>query len=278
MNPIRSILLHADSTTPWKERLRFGADLASSFDAELTTFYAPNSAWVDHPIAMVESPEACAILREADELRRREARKAYDAAAQGIAEQHRLSWAESDAVSPHRVVTRHAFAADLVILGQQPPDSRPEGSVARDFVGSVLMDSGRPALVVPYIGAPAQRDVVMVAWKETRESARALTAAIPFLQRARQVYLAIWNEGDAAQPDHADVAGYLRKHGIEALFRPCGPAPARLGESILSAAADLSADLLVMGCYGHSRARERVFGGATRAVLDTMTMPVLMAH
>ena len=276
MSPIRSILLHADSATPWEERLRFGATVASAFDADLTTLYAPSSAWVEHPLAMVESPDAWSALREAEEQRRRQAREAHDAAGRGI--EHRLFWAESDALSPYRAVLRHAFAADLLILGQPRPDPRPEGSVSRDFVGSMLIDSGRPALVVPYIGAAPRQDVVMVAWKETRESARALTAAIPFLQRARRVYLCIWSEAGGAQPDPTDVAGYLRKHGIEALFRPCGQAPERLGEAMLSAAADLSADLLVMGCYGHSRARERVFGGATRVVLEAMTLSVLMAH
>jgi nucleotide-binding universal stress UspA family protein len=277
MSAIRSILLHADSTTPWKERMRFAADVAAGLDADLTTLYAPNSAWADHPLAAVESPEAWAILREGDAQRHHDARKAYDAALRGV-DQRRLFWADSDELSPYRAVVRHAFAADLLILGQQAPGSRIEGSVPRAFVGSVLMDSGRPALIVPYIGTPARRDVAMVAWKDTRESARALTAAIPFLQRASRVYLSIWSERDGAQGDPADVAGYLRKHGVEAHLRPCGPAPAQVGESILTAAADLSADLLVMGCYGHSRARERVFGGATRAVLDAMTIPVLMAH
>jgi nucleotide-binding universal stress UspA family protein len=74
------------------------------------------------------------------------------------------------------------------------------------------------------------------------------------------------------------MAGYLRNHGVEVVPKLCGRSPAPVGEAILSLAAEVSADLLVMGCYGHWRARERVFGGATRTILDTMTVPVLMAH
>jgi nucleotide-binding universal stress UspA family protein len=276
MSPIRSILLHADRATPWKARLRYAADIASTFDADLTTLYAPNPAWVEHPLAMVATPEACAIYREADERLLRQARAAYDAATRDLGS--RLHWSEAGAWSPELAVTRRAFAADLLILGQQQPESSPAGTAPRHFVESVIIDSGRPALVVPYIGTPAAIEIALVAWKETRESARALTSAIPFLQRARRVCLATWTEADDETPARADPVGYLRSHGIEATLKPCGPAPAQLGESILSLAADLSADLLVMGCYGHGRARERVLGGATRAILETMTVPVLMAH
>ena len=276
MSPIRFILLHADATTPWKERLRYGADIASTFDADLTTLYAPSSAWVEHPLAMVASPEAFAIYREADERLLRQARAAYDAATCDLG--GRLHWSESGASPPELAAIGRAFAADLLILGQQRPETGPEGAVSRHFVESVIIDSGRPALVVPYIGAPASTEVALVAWKETRESARALTSAIPFLQRARQVCVATWAEADDEAPARANVIGYLRSHGIEATLKPCGLAPARLGESMLSLAADLSADLLVMGCYGHGRARERVLGGATRDILEAMTIPVLMAH
>jgi nucleotide-binding universal stress UspA family protein len=276
MSPIRSILLHADASTPWNERLSYGARIASVLDADLTTLFAPNSAWVEHPIAMVSSPDAWAILHDADERRLREARAAYDAATRDLG--GRLHWSEAGALSAELATTHGAFAADLVILGQQPPRPGPEGTVSRHFVESVIMDGGRPALVVPYIGTPANTEIALVAWKATRESARALTAAIPLLQRARRVYLATWTETDREPTSSPDILGYLRGHGIESTLRACGPAPARLGDAMLSLAADCSADLLVMGCYGHTRARERVLGGATRTILEGMTIPVLMAH
>ena len=275
MSPIRSILLHADASTPWNERLRYGARIAAILDADLTTFFAPTSAWVEHPVAMAASPEACAILRDADERRLQAARTAYRGAVEGLG--GRLHWSQAHAWSPEPAVIRRAFAADLLILGQRHPGPNPEGTVPSNFPPSVIISSGRPALVVPYIGAPAATEVALVAWKETREAARALTASIPLLQRAQRVYLATWREPDepAGWPE---VVEYLRGHGIEATVKPCGPAPAQLGAAILSLAADLSADLLVMGCYGHGRAREFALGGATRDVFESMTVPVLMAH
>ncbi|MGZ8256030.1 MAG: universal stress protein [Burkholderiaceae bacterium] len=275
MTPIRSILMHADATTPWVQQLGFAAAVAGMFEADLTTLYAAESVWAEHPLAMVESPEANAILRGVEERRLRRARADYDLAAAAIG--GRLHWEEAGKRSPERAVTRRALTADLMILGQRPPVSAKEGGAGRHFVESVVMDSGRPAVVVPYISATAKADVVLVAWKDTRESARALTAAIPFLLRARRVHVATWSEPGSDAPE-VDVLGYLRLHGIEATVQAHGAAPSQVGEAMLSLAADLSTDLLVMGCYGHSRARERVLGGATRSILETMTLPVLMAH
>jgi nucleotide-binding universal stress UspA family protein len=117
---------------------------------------------------------------------------------------------------------------------------------------------------------------VMVAWKATRESARALSAAMPLLQSAQSVRVAL--DGDTT-PLHRDLLlAHLHRHGIQATTHELSSSPSSAGEAILSMAADGGADLIVMGCYGHSRAREFVLGGASRTVLESMTVPVLMAH
>jgi len=276
MTAIRSILLHADAATRWDERLAYAAAFASAFDADLTTLFAVDSVWSEHPLAMT-SPNAAAIVLQMQERRLQEARDSYERAAKSIS--GRLHWKEAGFLQPERALAQSAWAADLVILTQADPKASVKTGTSRHLVESVVIHGGCPTLVVPYIGArPTTGETVLVAWKDTRESAQAVRAAIPFLKRARQVILATWTEDDLPSVAAPDIAAYLRRHGVEVLPRPCGPASAQLGDAMLSLAADCSADLLVMGCYGHSRARERVLGGATRSILDSMTLPVLMAH
>ena len=149
--------------------------------------------------------------------------------------------------------------------------------VPADFAESVMIDSGRPVLVVPYIGI---RDSIgrniMVAWKEARETARAVSAALPLLKQAEHVHLA--SGGRAREAGHEELVAHLRRHGIEATPHHYGDEPGDIGAFMLSAAADLDADMMVMGGYGHSRARDWVLGGATRTVLASMSVPVLLSH
>jgi nucleotide-binding universal stress UspA family protein len=171
--------------------------------------------------------------------------------------------------------------ADLVVLGQTNPDD-PVSPMEEETPEFVAMSGARPVLVVPYAGhfdAPFQR--VLVAWDGSRESTRAVTAAIPLLRHAANVTLAVFNAG--SEPDihgrepGADMALYLARHGVAVEVSSQATA-IDIGSALLSFAADIDADLLVMGCYGHSRFREIMLGGATRTILHSMTLPVLMAH
>lgn len=137
------------------------------------------------------------------------------------------------------------------------------------------MDSGRPAFVLPHHGAlEAVFETVVVGWKAAPEAARALVAAWPILRAARRVHVL----GPAADLAGGELEAHLRRHGVEARFETFEPSAAMAGELLLSRSGELGADLLVMGCYGHGRTREFVLGGATRGVLQSMTLPVLMAH
>jgi nucleotide-binding universal stress UspA family protein len=172
--------------------------------------------------------------------------------------------------------------ADLVVLGQANPDERGEAGLLLDLPENVAVNSGRPVLVVPYAGEfPTLAKHPLVAWNGSVEAARAVTAAIPLLRRASKVTVAVFDpraEADAhGQEPGADIALFLARHGVDVEVSS-NPAPIDTGNAILSLAASINADLLVMGCYGHSRLREMMLGGATRTVLATMTLPVLMAH
>ena len=180
--------------------------------------------------------------------------------------------------------------ADLVVISQyNAKDKSP--SVMRDFPAYVLLHSGRPVLIVPYapplplLAPPAAARNVLISWNASKEASRAVSAALPLLQRAGQVHVAIFDAqvhaAEHGEQPGAELTHYLARHGVEArlhLLDGGGVRRGDIGEALLSHAADLSADLLVMGAYGHSRLRETILGGVTRTILQSMTIPVLMAH
>lgn len=278
MNPIRSILVHLDTSPPCPVRLRLAHDLAQRFDASATALFAASAAEVLMPFGDTPEYSMAAVRAEFEADRRQRARAVFDAAqAQGLG---RLQWAELPSLAGMQGYATQALYADLLVLGQRLPPGDQMPDVPADFVESVLVASGRPALVVPHIGLPeAVGRTVLVAWKETREAARAVTAALPWLQTADTVHVLIGAErGAAATSAAASIETWLGHHGVKPQLHRFDTGGADAGDLLLSEAAARSADLLVMGCYGHARAREWMLGGASRTVLQTMTLPVLMAH
>ncbi len=164
----------------------------------------------------------------------------------------------------------HAHHADLVVVGR-PGHSN---GLARSHLDAVLSQGGRPLLIASSTARSSLTGTVFVCWKETPESARALTAALPLLKAAQRVIIAHVTEETDPTPLTV-VAGYLERHGIVAETRLL-PQHGAIGDTLAAAADAHQADLIVLGAYGHSRARERVFGGCTRGFLDEARVPVLM--
>ena len=277
MNALRSLLVHLDGTARAETRLRLAHQLAGTHAAALTALFAVTPRYLPLlPLAGGVPPMP--MPPDVDPDHRAHARALFDRARDaGAATCH---WEELSGEPVRETFARRALLTDLLVLGQRHPTDAAGFDVPADFVESVLIDSGRPALVVPYAGeATAGPQTVLVAWKPTRESARAVTGALPFLQRAKRVH-AVCAEarGGEANEALARLGQYLRLHGVEALHEHRGLPGGDAGNRLLSLAADVDADMLVMGCYGHSRARELVLGGATHTVLESMTLPVLMAH
>jgi nucleotide-binding universal stress UspA family protein len=175
----------------------------------------------------------------------------------------------------------HARYADLVVLGQADPDG--DDVTPTDLPESLALSTGRPMLVVPHIGAkPPVGKTIMLCWNASRESARAASDALPLLRGADKVIVLSVDakssaDGHGAEPG-ADVATWLARHGVKVTVQRDVAADSDVGSVILSRAADHDVDLIVMGLYGHSRLREMVLGGASRTLLASMTVPVLMAH
>lgn len=170
--------------------------------------------------------------------------------------------------------------ADLVVIGQYDPQET-SPVVMPDFPQYVVLHCGRPVLLVPHAGRfdNIGRRVV-ISWDASMQSTRAVTDAIPLLQRAHTVTMVVFNAGaqhqlQSARPG-ADIAAYLARHDIkvEVLRKRTDD---QVGDALLSLVHELGADLLVMGGYGHTRFREIIPGRVTEKVLAEMTVPVLMS-
>lgn len=272
---IKRSLVVLDASPRSAVRLRLAHVLAKAHEGEVTALYGVLPSLLATPWAAGESmASAASLMAEVDEEQRRRARAVFAEA--GDAD--RLHWLDGGD-SPYWALLQQAFTHDLLVLGQSDPADGQTGVLPTDLVPAAITDSGRPALVVPAVGAFETTDgPVLVAWKPTREAARAVAAALPWLRRAARVHLAAQEEADTAQPTLPALERWLQLQGVRGTVQRHGLAPGDVGESLLSLAADLDAALLVMGCYGHSRAREWVLGGATLTVLRTMTLPVLMVH
>ena len=176
-----------------------------------------------------------------------------------------------------------ARLADLVIAGQPNADD-PEALVAGQFLENLVLSAGRPVLVVPYAGSfDTVGARVLLAWDASREATRALADAVPFIKRAERTTIvtigALGGECPPGRLPGAEIASVVARHGnhvdVDEIETTAGSSVA---DVLLSRAADMGADLIVMGCYGHARWRELVIGGASRAILESMTVPVLMSH
>ncbi|MBU1174077.1 MAG: universal stress protein [Alphaproteobacteria bacterium] len=170
-----------------------------------------------------------------------------------------------------------ARTADLFIA------SRPYGhyNSHAEALEQVLFNSGRGCLFLPPVGDPKRFDHVVLAWRNTREAARAVSEALPILTSAKKVYIVMATGEEAAEDEGAmpgaDISRYLGRHGADVELRMLTNW-SNVGEALLNEVEKLDADLLVMGGYGHSRFREWVLGGATRDILTRAEMPVLIAH
>lgn len=167
----------------------------------------------------------------------------------------------------------YARTSDLLVVGRPAADR----GVLPETLEAALFDSGRPLLIPG--SAPVAPDTAAIAWKPTREAARAVAAAMPFLAAAKRVVILTAAEDDKTdRRDTARLVVALQRHDIAAESRNLQPGSRSAADTLLAAASEIGAGLLVMGGYGHSRLRELVFGGVTEHVIRGAALSVLMAH
>jgi nucleotide-binding universal stress UspA family protein len=279
---LKDILVHVDNDQRGIARAGFAVDLARRHEAHLTGLGV--SGFSSMP-TFVDAELPAEIIQAHIDASRAEA-EAAGKAFREVAEKAGLGveWrsVEEPVADVARVVALHARHADLTVLGQPDPDE-PGRSLSLDIVERLLLDAGGPVLLIPYAGKfETIGDHVMLAWNGSRESARAVRDSLPFLAKGAKVTVLQVNPPSRKPADRdvagADIAVHLARHGLKAEAAHVVAEDMKVGDMILSRAADAGADMIVMGAYGHSRLREMVLGGATRHILQHMTVPVLMSH
>jgi nucleotide-binding universal stress UspA family protein len=298
MSALRQILALVNDGARSDVVLALAARLARRHGASVEALHAVQSAIGGAYLSPDAAALAIEMVQRADEERATAAAERVAAATARSGLPITLRGVDGE---PAAAAAEHAQCSDLVVLSQRPL----EGSDGTDpgFTGRLLVRAGAPLLFVPAVdtappladGAPPCGRHVIVAWAPRRESARALRDALPLLAAAERVDVVRLARADE-DPDLDDpldrVCAHLRRHGVAAkAHRLVGASPQPGGgllpdwnpdvpvaEALLSHAADVGADLLVMGGYGHARAWELVLGGVTRSILRSMTLPVLMSH
>jgi len=276
---MKDFLVHINVSSHCRGTAEVAARLTKTFDGNLVGLFT--SARADIPFYMMEetASDAEPTMRAWWQQARDKLKVEFDEVLAGTGASGR--WLEIDD-RDGSAVPHHAHYADLTVVGQLDPDEllpRPEYRIPE----RVALESGGPVLVVPHAGTfPTVGRRVLIAWNASAQSARAVRDALPVLKKAEGVTILTFNPaslgGNGDEKPGAQVAAHLAHHGVAAKARELVVDDVAAGEMILSQAADEGADLIVMGAYGHARARELVLGGATRTLLKRMTVPTLMSH
>jgi nucleotide-binding universal stress UspA family protein len=277
----RSLLVYLDQDRHCATRTRAAMALAKALDCHLAGV-APTGL-IDLPAGL----ESAATLIDFAGLAWDTLRGQAERNADQFRNECRIAGVKSfeaviDESDKAQSLVRHAHCSDLTVLSQADP-SAPDHRAAQDLVEKIVLHSARPTLIVPCAGHFERIGThAMVAWDDSRESARAVSDALPLLRRAEQVDVIGWREAggldDKTLRQRLDaLQRWLMWQGVSAELR-VESSGSGIADAMLSRAADSGADLIVMGAYGHARWAERVLGGATRGLLDSMTVPVLMSH
>jgi nucleotide-binding universal stress UspA family protein len=270
----RTILLELIDDAQNEARILCGRRLAERFDAELVGIHISPPPFV--PVAYGEGaayvgPEVFEAQREANRLIRERVEATFRRLCDPARMAARDLYEEGD---PGTVIAEAAHGADLVLAAQAGVGGL--DALAPQPIDHVILSAGGPVLMLPRAGAgEAIGRRVAVAWNGSREAARALKDALPFLVTADAVTLLAGGEEAAASLDMATAL--LKRHAAPVRAKAVEPHHGA-GAMLLDAAAAEGADLLVMGAYGHSRLREIVLGGATREVLRRADLPVLLSY
>jgi len=283
---LKDILVHLNGGPRRAAHLAVAAGLARRHDAHLTALHVIDLPQSDYLYGASMPFAGTGPERLVEEMRAEAAAAAgpIEAAFRDCLRREDLAgeWRMVEGDTP-ATLSLHARYADLLVVGQPNPYSAGGGSQRDAVVVTALMSSGRPVLAVPFAGDfPVVGDHVLVAWNASREATRAVNDALPLLKKAGRVTILAVNPrggiGGHGDVPAADIALHLARHGVKAEAAHTVAADIPDGEALLSYAADIGADMMVCGGYGHSRARELVFGGVTRTLLHEMTIPVFLSH
>jgi nucleotide-binding universal stress UspA family protein len=269
-----SLMVHVDIERSSEKRIRLAAGLARRFGAVLIGI----SGWAPRPAMVAPGVivDPATIEQEFETMRARlhERERGFHAQTGQV---ENVEW-RSGLDFPADLILNECRAADLIVLGR---DQAPGDFYFAVDPGRIVLQAGRPVLLVPDDVESLSARRAVIAWKDTREARRALRDALPLLRDAEEILLVeVCEQGseDEARRRLDDVASYLGRHrltvGAKAMLHAKGPA----GTELLGFAENENADLIVAGGYGHARLREWVFGGVTQALLSASPVCCLLSH
>jgi nucleotide-binding universal stress UspA family protein len=276
----RTILVHADASVHAPARIRLAALLAQRTGAHLVGAAATGISRHACPEGYTGAPgNLFADYLDPLHASANRALDQFDKLARAAGATTTVRRLVSDL--PDDALARQAAFADLVVLSQDDPHES-TSDVVVNLPEYVVLNCARPVLVVPHsrlFNGAGER--VLVGWNGSREAAAAVYGALPLLQDAQQVTVAIF-EPPPVDSTHgidppAELVAWFARHGISAGVHMAHGVP-DAGAALLALSEAMQADLMVMGCFGQGRLRELLLGGASRTVLRAMTVPVLMAH
>jgi nucleotide-binding universal stress UspA family protein len=273
----KTIQLCLNETHRLKQLLKAGCELGTKFKAHVSGLYVIPSISVYPAGGFSELP----ILNEENQKffksKQAEVKTEFESAMknEGLAFDYRL--VESALVSVGHEQTDNGHSADLIVTSAI--ESKGLIGTDVDAVEQLVMGSGRPVLVLPHTGdIRFDWNEALIGWNDSRESARAVFDAIPYLQKFRQVRVVSVDEDSRGKVPGALLAEVLSRHGLNVEVSTAMSDGLGVGEALRCAADDYGSSVIVMGAYGHSRMREFVFGGATLHMLRNVTIPTLFSH
>ena len=277
---IKNILLHLDHSSGCQNRLQTAFAMASNYDALITGLFVVPDYVVP---SYVEAQISVDLITDVTE-------KALARARDTLSEYQKMAAAAGVTMDAHVVegqvipiLREHSKYSDLLMLGQDQPDDPDNASYG--LADALLFEGACACMMVPHSGKlalPGKR--ILLTWNASRESARALREAMPMLKTAETLVVLSSEPDDAdatiarGHPHADELAHFLESHGIESVSSGINDLDISASDAILGQAAEMDADMIVMGAYGHARLREIILGGVTRDLLKQSPIPLFLAH
>ncbi|MEZ5776177.1 MAG: universal stress protein [Hyphomicrobiaceae bacterium] len=279
--PVKTILAYLNSSTHAHQVLAAVVAVARRSDAHIIGLHVVPQVTIPAIVPFEVTGEILEVQRKALDEEADKVAAEFKKVMGGLSLPNEWRCVKAAHYDVAQIVDAHARTADLIVAGQ----SDSEGNIYQptDVTEDIMMEAGRPVLVVPRKGVVEKiGERVAIAWNNSREAARAVFDALPVMTPSADVRVLSVDpfKGKKSDPDlpSSEIATALARHGLKAEAAVAISMGGDIAGEIIARAGDMRADLLVMGGYGHSRLRELVFGGATRDILDRMTIPVLLSH
>lgn len=279
MSHYRTILVHLPDEVRAAKTLAVATKLAVAHDAHLIGLFAMPPDIISPAFGFARG-----IMDAGKKALRQRAQviaAMFEGANAGLQIKKEWRFVETGRQSITDVILNQARTADLVVVPQRNPDW--DDTLLLECPEDIVMASGRPTILVPTAGTVETIGKrITVAWNDRREAARATFDALPLLKKANNVRVLWINpEDETSSPGDlptAEIAATLARHGVRCTSAEARGSDLLVGEELLKQVDQDLSDLLVMGAYGRSRMREFVLGGATRTILNTTNIPVLLSH